>query len=50
MSNKGAQQRPARLAGRKLAEGTFETVDFAARREKRRRQRDLARAARKKQR
>jgi len=41
---------PARLSGRKLAEGTFEDVAFARRRDKRRRQRDLAKASRRKNR
>jgi len=44
------REQPARLSGRKLAEGTFETVEFAKRRDKRRRARDLAKAARKRNR
>lgn len=44
------QQQPARLAGRKLAAGTFEDLDFARRRDKRRRLRDLAKASRRKNR
>lgn len=50
MSTKGARMQPARHSGRGLAPGTFETVDFAKRRDKRRRKRDLAKAAKRKQR
>lgn len=44
------QQQPARMSGRRLAPGTFEDVDFAHRRDKRRRANKLARKARKNQR
>lgn len=43
-------EQPARLSGRKLAEGTFEEIAFARRRDKRRRLRDIAKASRRKNR
>lgn len=46
---KGDSQ-PARGSARILLDGTFETVAFARRRDRRRRQRELAKAARKKNR
>jgi hypothetical protein len=49
MSTRGAEQRPARGSERTAA-GAFETVDFAARRDKRRRKNALAKAARRKNR
>ena len=47
---RGAHQQPARHSGRNLADGTFEDVDFAKRRDKRRRKNELAKASRRKNR
>lgn len=52
MGTKGAPDRPAKISDRYVYQdiGERETVDFAARRNKRRRARDLAKAQRKKNR
>lgn len=50
MSTKGAQQRPARMVGRIGEDGTFEAVDFAKQRDRRRKANRAAKAARRKNR
>ena len=44
------QTQPAKISARIYGEGVFENVGFARRRDKRRRQRDIAKASRKKNR
>ena len=52
MGTKGAAAQPAKLSDRMVygEHGEYEKMDFANRRAKRRRQRDLAKASRKKNR
>jgi hypothetical protein len=47
---KGAQKQPARMGDRVQLGGVFETVDFAKARQKRRRQRELAKGSKRKNR
>lgn len=44
------REQPARLSGRGIVEGTFESVEFARARDKRRRANKLARESRRKNR